>query len=56
MDKLKHECGLCLGDNIICKSNKSFWELLKGKVEDCIIYEDYHKGLIKQKKVKLFAV
>jgi hypothetical protein len=48
---MKHECGLCLRDNSVCAIGKSFWELLRGKVVDCSIYEDYHKGLIKEKKI-----
>jgi len=40
---MKHECGLCLRDNSVCAIGKSFWELLRGKVVDCSIYEDYHK-------------
>jgi hypothetical protein len=49
---MKHECGLCLRDNSVCAIGKSFWELLRGKVEDCSIYEDYHKGLEKEKLPK----
>lgn len=50
---MKHECGLCLRDNKVCKVGKSFWELLRGKVKDCSIYEDYNKGLVKEKIRKI---
>jgi hypothetical protein len=49
---MKHECGLCLRDNNSCMIGKSFLELLFGKVKDCSIYEDYRKGLLKEKKRK----
>jgi hypothetical protein len=49
---MEHECGLCLRDNSSCMIGKSFWELLFGKVKDCSIYEDYNKGLKKQRKIK----
>lgn len=49
---MKHECGLCLRDNKVCQLGKSFKELLLGKVKDCMLYDDYNKGLQKQKKVK----
>jgi hypothetical protein len=50
---MEHECGLCLRDNSSCMIGKSFWELLFGKVKDCSIYEDYHKGLVKEKIKKI---
>jgi hypothetical protein len=51
---MKHECGLCLRDNKICKTGYSFFQLLIGvnKIKECMIYDDYHKGLEKQKKIK----
>jgi hypothetical protein len=54
---MKHECGLCLRDNVRCKTGKSFIQLLLGKVSDCIIFSDYKgetltKKQKRQKKVK----
>ena len=46
----KYECRLCLRDNRVCKINKSFLEILRGQVEDCSIYEEYHEGLEKLPK------
>jgi hypothetical protein len=45
---MKHECGLCLRDNSICKCGKSFFELLFGQIDDCMFYVDYHDGLQKK--------
>jgi hypothetical protein len=45
---MKHECGLCLRDNKVCKDGKSFWQIALGKVKDCMIYEDYTQKLMKE--------
>lgn len=44
---MRHECGLCLRDNMSCQIRKSFWQIVFGEVDDCSIYDDYHKGLMK---------
>ena len=50
---MKHECGLCLRDNLKqgCQIKKSYWQIMLGKVNDCMIYHDYRTGL-EQKKDK----
>jgi hypothetical protein len=49
---MKHECGLCLRDNKICKIRNSFFDILFGRVTDCYLFNDYHKGLLKEKVKK----
>lgn len=50
---MKHECSMCMRDNNrYCKSGYSFKELLFGKVKDCMLYRDYHKGLESEKEIK----
>lgn len=49
---MKHECSLCLLDNGICKTHKTFRELLFGKVMDCYIFKDYQTNIAKNNKIK----
>jgi hypothetical protein len=49
---MEHECSICLRDNKICKCGKSIWDIVRGKVNDCSIYEDYLYGLRKEKVKK----
>lgn len=49
---MKQECTLCIRDNFRCLCGKSFFSIIFGKVSDCMVYDDYHKNIIRKGKKK----